>query len=151
MGSNRIVSGRAAARATGALKPPEKDVQIAGFEYMRTLIVPDLRRPLSDFAFAVPNGTMFAGTAKQRAQYMQSLKRQGFKPGVSDIFIALPRETYHGAFIEVKRGPKETPSDAQADWLRIATQMQYFAQIAFGLDELLAILKFYAALPSYGK
>lgn len=149
MGSNRIVKARA--RSTGATKPLEKEVQVAGFQFMRTLYVSDLRQPLSDFAFAVPNGTMLAGTAKQRAQYMQSLKAQGFKPGVSDIFIALPRGSYHGAFIEVKRGPKETPSDAQATWLRTAGGAGYLAQVAFGLDELLAILRFYAALPPYGK
>jgi hypothetical protein len=45
---------------------------------------------LQDFSYMVPNGTQLAGGRTRRAQYMSSLKAQGFRPGVSDIVIAYP-------------------------------------------------------------
>lgn len=146
MGSNRIVSGRAASRAVGLTKPLEKEVQVAAFEYMQAIIVPDLGRALSDFAFAVPNGTMLAGSAKQRAQYMNSLKAQGFKVGVSDVMLALPRAHFHGAFIEIKRDAKSPVSIEQMNWLALMEQVGYWTRLARGLDETLFVLRAYVQL-----
>jgi len=59
--------------------------------------------PVLDYMFAVPNGAHLAGNNIQRAKQMARLKKQGLKPGVSDIFIPLPMPPYHGLFIELKR------------------------------------------------
>lgn len=132
-GSNRFITGSAARRAlTQATAPLEKEVQIRLFQYMATLRVGN--GALADYAYAVPNGTMLAGSAKQRAQYMQSLKNQGLRPGVSDICIALPIGKYHGAYIETKRSTKEHPSVDQAAWLLRMDSAGYFTGVAGGFD-----------------
>lgn len=40
-----------------------------------------------------------------------NLKLMGLRPGVSDIFVYYPTNTYHGLWLEVKRDKKYTPSE----------------------------------------
>ena len=118
--------------------PLEKDQQAALFEWMAYICVPlegvPSWLPLSDIAFAVPNGTSIAGTPKQRAMYMASLKKQGFKPGVSDIVIPYPVLANHGLFIELKRDKTSPVSDAQWEWRDLMRRLNYKAEVCVGFD-----------------
>jgi hypothetical protein len=131
--------------------PKESKQQEMLFEWMSYVRVPVSRGgakgtiapewlPLSDLAFAVPNGTSIAGTDKQRAMYMAALKRQGFKVGVSDIVIPFPTVAYHGLYLELKRDKKAKISDAQKDWRALMRRLDYRAEIAIGFDEAKAII-----------
>ena len=51
----------------------------------------------------VPNGAVLAGDARQRAIQMAKMKRMGFKNGVSDCFLAVPKGGFAGLWIEMKR------------------------------------------------
>lgn len=51
--------------------------------------------------FAIPNGALY-GTGIERVIRAKMLKAEGVTPGVSDLFLAIPRSEYCGAFIEVK-------------------------------------------------
>jgi VRR-NUC domain. len=135
MARTRYVTGRAAARAVGLItKPLESDIQTAVFDLLKTFPV-YTGMTLWDFSYAVPNGTMFAGTAEQRAKYMNALKKQGFKPGVSDIVIAFPLHGYHGAYIELKRDKRSPIRDEQITWRARMKTAGYFAEIVVGQDE----------------
>lgn len=90
--------------------------------------------PLSDIAFAVPNGTSIAGTPKQRAMYMASLKKQGFRVGVSDIVIPYPVLPHHGLFIELKRDKTSPVSDEQWAWRDLMRRLGYVAEVCVGFD-----------------
>lgn len=134
--------------------PLEKDQQQALFEWMGYVRVPISRGgakgvitpewlPLTDVAFAVPNGTSIAGTPEQRAKYMASLKRQGFKPGVSDIVIPFPTVAYHGLFIELKREKSSPVGDDQIAWRDRMRRLDYRAEIAVGFAEAKAVIEDY--------
>ncbi len=148
---------RTRSRSVGLVAVPlEKDQQAALFEWMEYVRVPVSRGgykgsltqewlPLTDVAFAVPNGTSIAGTPKQRAMYMASLKKQGFKPGVSDIVVPYPTVAYHGLFIELKREKSSPVSDAQVEWRDLMRRLDYRAEIAVGFDTAKAIIEEYLA------
>ena len=126
-----------------------------------------LREPrLQDYSYMVPNGTQLAGARNRRAQYMASLKAQGFKPGVSDIVIAYPtyRPGYHGqgggadefghfgAYIELKRhvsayrGPaaiKNAIRKEQRDWLELMSSVGYWAAVAYGFEDFKELVGLY--------
>lgn len=136
--------------------PKESKQQEALFEWMEFVRVPVFRMddagnhttkqdwfPLTDLAYAVPNGTSIAGTPKQRAMYMQSLKKQGFKVGVSDIVIPFPTAAYHGLYLELKRDKHSVVSDAQKTWRLLMRRLDYRAEIAVGQDEARAIITDY--------
>lgn len=102
----------------------------------------------------VPNGTQLAGGRQRRAQYMASLKAQGFRPGVSDIVIAYPTHNYHGAYIELKRdpaaykGPKALATalrPEQRDWLERMDAVGYWTAVAYGVDDFKRLVESYMA------
>lgn len=119
-----------------AVGPPlESAAQKAYFEYLRTVACPQHPgKTLWDFAYAVPNGTMLAGSAEQRARYMTFLKAQGLKPGVSDVCIALPVGRWHGMYLEMKRDRKAPVTADQKEWLALMALVGYYAEVAPGLD-----------------
>lgn len=127
--------------------PKESKQQESLFEWMAWVRVPILRKnltpewvPLTDIAFAVPNGASIAGDAGQRARYMAALKRQGFKNGVSDIVIPYPTVAYHGLFIELKRDKGSKISDDQIEFQKLMRRLDYRAEIAIGWDAARAVI-----------
>ena len=129
-------------------KPKESDHQAAYFGWLKTVFVmlgPE-RHPLWNFAYAIPNGTMFAGDSRQRAIYMNSLKKQGFKVGVSDVNIDLPRGPYHGARFELKRDKTSKVSEEQKAWCGLMARAGYYARIVCGYDEIVAETRNYLSM-----
>lgn len=68
----------------------EEQEQICVFDWIR------VNPAILPFAFHIAN------ERKATAHYGKKLKRLGVKSGVSDIFIAIPRATYSGLFLEMK-------------------------------------------------
>lgn len=135
--------------------PKESKQQEMLFEWMALVRVavppltaqPDTRPvtwyPLSAIAFAVPNGLSIAGTDAQRARYMAALKRQGFKPGVSDIVIPYPTLKYPGLFIELKRDRNSKVSDDQREWRLRMELLGYRAEICVGWEAARSVINDY--------
>jgi hypothetical protein len=136
--------------------PKESKQQEMLFEWMSYIRVPVARMdaagnltatedwvPLTDIAYAVPNGTSIAGTPKQRAMYMAALKRQGFKVGVSDIVIPFPTVARHGLYLELKRDKTSKVSKDQKNWRLLMRRLDYRAEIAVGFDEAKTIIEDY--------
>ncbi len=109
---------------------------------------------LQDFSYMVPNGTQLAGSRNRRAAYMASLKAQGFKVGVSDLYISYPAKGYHGAYIELKRdpgaytGPKALRTalrPEQRQWLELMGGVGYWTGVAYGFEDFQRHVKNYLA------
>lgn len=77
---------------------------------------------------------MLAGSQAQRARYMNFLKTQGLKTGVSDIVIALPRGQYHGAYMELKRDASSRITPDQRGWIELMSAVGYCSAIVKGYD-----------------
>jgi len=74
----------------------------------------------------IPNG------GKRDGREALSLKRQGVKSGVCDLFLPVRRANYGGLYIELKRpgtNAEKELSDKQIEFLRFA-QVQMFATMA---------------------
>ena len=98
---------------------PESQEQIALFDWIR------LQPTLSAYAFSIPN------ESKRSPQLGYRLKRMGMRAGVSDLFIAIPREPYHGLFIEMKAGSnKATPTQLQ--FIKDMRKQGYEAEVCWG-------------------
>lgn len=104
----------------------------------------------ADCLVAIPNGTFLSGTKIQRAIQMKNLKREGFKPGASDLFFTVPRGTFHGMWLEMKDVNKteKSLSTAQADHLELMEKMGYFACWAAGADAAIEYINNYMSLPA---
>lgn len=60
------------------------------------------------------------------------LKRMGLRKGVSDFFIPLPRNGYHGLWIELKPMKGGKLSKEQKEWLDRMKSLGYAAYVAQG-------------------
>ena len=75
----------------------EHDQQCAIVEWFK------MQYPMySECIISIPNGAHLAGSVKQRMLKMIRMKREGFKNGVSDLFIAVPKNNKSGLWIEMK-------------------------------------------------
>ena len=66
-------------------------------------------------------------------------KLTGIKPGVSDYFLALPRQGKCGYWLEMKRIKNSKTSPEQQSFLEHMRSIGYAADVCYGADE--AILK----------
>ena len=115
--------------------PTEAQIQAALFEWAayNRLKYPELK-----LLHAIPNG---GGRHPAEAA---NLRRQGVKPGVSDIFLPVARRCYHGIYIELKAAKGKLRS-AQRSWLAAVSRQGYYATMCRGIDEAIALLSWYLA------
>jgi hypothetical protein len=91
---------------------PEDAMQAALFRWLR--VTKYRGRPIADFAWHTPNG------GRRNPREAQRFRLLGVKPGVPDVFVAIPRDGSHGLFLELKAGRNtltETQLGVQADLL----------------------------------
>lgn len=68
---------------------------------------------LSDLLLLIPNGAYLGNEPKQRAITMGRLKRTGFRNGVFDYLLPVPKAPYPGLWLELKRRQIGIVSDDQ--------------------------------------
>jgi hypothetical protein len=103
------------------------------------------RFPALRLLFAIPNG------GARHLRVAQSMKEEGAKPGVPDLFLPVARHGHHGLFLEMKtekhrpkrEGSKGGLSDVQIDWLTDLREQGFKAEVAYGRDEAIQILTDY--------
>lgn len=76
--------------------------------------------------FAIPNGGLRDKITAAK------LKAEGVKPGVSDLFLPVPRGKWHGLFIEMKILGNEKPKPAQVQFMNDMKKMGYGACVCVG-------------------
>lgn len=100
--------------------------------------------PGIQFMFAIPNGGQRDAITGAR------LKMTGVKPGVPDVFLPLPRRTYAGLFIEMKKpADKEKKvragktSSAQDVYIEYLTAAHYLVVVCFSWEDAVQALIWY--------
>ena len=74
------------------------------------------------------------------------LRRMGVVPGVSDLFLPVARNGFHGIWIEMKRKHGGRLSADQKDWIEGMREEGYKAVRADGAEEAIAILEEYLGI-----
>lgn len=110
-------------------KTYERDEQKAIFDYAR------MRKDLK-WLFAIPNG------GKRELKEAMSLKAQGVKAGVPDMFLPLAKHGYHGLFIELKVG-NNTTSKQQDEFIKDVRLNDYKCEVCYGAKEAIKVLEEY--------
>lgn len=95
------------------------------------------REQLLPLLFAIPNG----GARDPRVA--ASLKMEGVRPGVPDIFFAKPVFGKCGLFIEMKKAKGGSTSADQKAMMECLVQQGYCCVVAKGCDEAFGALKAY--------
>ncbi len=103
--------------------PLECTEQKALFEWAATQ--PSIR----DYLIAIPNG------GSRHPVEAHNLKLQGVRAGVPDIFFAVPREKFHGLWIELKRTKGGMLSDQQIFYLDLLQNQGYRTAVCRGWVE----------------
>lgn len=114
----------------------ESDLQRSCITWFRAQY-PHLRNLL----FAIPNG------GKRDAREARNLKMQGVTPGVPDLFLAVPLESFSGLFLELKSG-RNKPTDLQVTMMAQLRHRGYFVQVIRSLEEFKKNVDWYL-LPGY--
>ncbi len=83
--------------------------------------------PELELLFAIPNG----GFRKMKTAI--TLKKEGVKSGVPDLFLPVSRGVWHGLFIEMKSS-KGNMSGPQRYWQRILRQQSYKVEMCRGFE-----------------
>ena len=86
--------------------------------------------------FHIPNG------GKRDARTAAILKRSGVKKGVPDLCLPIPRNGYHGLWIELKVGQNK-PTFDQKRWLNELNRQGYLAKVCVGYSEAIQLIANY--------
>lgn len=86
--------------------------------------------PALKYMFAIPNGGL------RDVRVASSLKAEGVKAGVPDIFLPVCRFTKakYGLFIEMKWG-KNKPTEEQIEFINYATSASYQCEVCYSWEE----------------
>jgi VRR-NUC domain len=95
--------------------------------------------------YAIPNGGR--RTLMEGARF----KRGGVKKGIPDLCLPIPKEPYHGLYIEMKTVLGGVISYDQKQWIKILNSLGYIAKVARGADEAIQITMDYLGLNDAGK
>jgi hypothetical protein len=90
---------------------------------------------LSQLLIMIPNGTKLFGTPKERAMQMARMKRLGFRSGVFDYLLPIPRAPYPGLWLELKRRQLGVVSDEQGLFKLDMEVLGWKTAIAKGWEE----------------
>ncbi len=86
-----------------------------------------------DLLFAIPNGLPIFDK-ELRVKIYNRLNKEGLKAGVPDLFLAVPKGIYHGAFIEIKYGDDRLRKN-QFDMIELLSANGYKCLVVNSLDE----------------
>lgn len=105
--------------------------------------------------FSNPNGADISGYSTKglsiktvKSIKMKKMKKEGFKNGVSDVQLTVPRGGYHGLWVEMKRvnGKEKDVSDDQMAHIILMRELGHKAEWAAGAEEAIRITKAYMDL-----
>ena len=85
---------------------------------------------LGNHLFAIPNGGTLKGGPREGARR----KAEGVGAGVSDLFLPIPRNGFHGLWLELKATHPNNAavSKVQLEWGELMTTQGYFFVVCLG-------------------
>lgn len=86
--------------------------------------------------FAIPNGGQRNVIAGAR------LKAEGMRRGIPDLMLAVPRNNWHGLFLELKVAGNY-PTAEQKEAMAFLIEQQYRAVLCYGAGEAISTIKEY--------
>jgi hypothetical protein len=99
--------------------------------------------------FAIPNGAALTSHKDRRGRRFSpqaaKLKAEGLRAGVPDLCLPVPRQDFHGMFIELKTG-KNRPTAEQVKFLDTLAEQGYYAAVCWGAEEAIAEIKAYLGI-----
>ena len=114
----------------------DEQVKVINWCFDHTREYPEL-----DLIFAIPNGAMLGG-GRVGAIRANSLKAEGMRPGVCDLFLPAPHGKWHGMFIEMKTEIGKL-SENQKEFIARVEEQGYFTAVCYGANEAIVQLDFY--------
>src|SRR5437899_5769540 len=108
------------------ITPSEHASQVEFFKWWRRFAA--VHNLPSQLCFAIPNASKLTDGGRIWKY------AEGLTPGISDIFLAIPRDQFHGLFIEMKRRPN-SPSVVQAEFQREAFRYGYLAVTSYSCED----------------
>lgn len=84
----------------------------------------------------------FPNEGKRSIHYGKMLKSLGMRKGVVDLFIAVPKRGYGGAWIELKSENGKLKPEQEA-FLRDMKQQNFYTRVTWSLDEAIKIIEWY--------
>jgi hypothetical protein len=91
---------------------------------------------------AIPNGGSRGDSVKSRAIRGATMKAEGVKEGIPDVFLPFPAKNYAGLYIEMKK-PGGKPSTAQKLFGEYALKSGYAWHLCETWEDAYAIVKKY--------
>lgn len=70
------------------------------------------------------------------------LKRMGVAKGYPDIFVPLPKNGFHGFYLEMKSEDGDLKKE-QVEWLMYLKDQKYYAEVAYSFEEAKTHFLFY--------
>lgn len=101
---------------------------------------------LSDLLLMIPNGAYLGGDPRQRAITMGRMKRMGFRSGIFDYLLPVPRGAFPGLWLELKRRQLGVVSNEQGFFKLDMEVLGWKTAIARGWEEARVVITEYLAL-----
>lgn len=113
--------------------PTEHDEQVNVMQRASYILSPE------DYQLfhAIPNG------GDRNIVVAKKLRAEGVRKGIPDLFLPVPRQGYHGLYIEMKRRKRARVSPEQEEIHRLLSEQGYAVYVCYGSDEALAVLENY--------
>lgn len=96
--------------------------------------------PELELLHAIPMG------GKRHIAVAKKLKAEGAKAGVPDVCLPVPRQGYHGLYIENKWG-RNTPTESQQWWIDQLREQGFRVEVCYSCQAALDVLVDYLTLP----
>lgn len=100
------------------------------------------RYPELGLLYHIPNG------GSRNTLEAANLKRQGVKAGVPDLCLPVPKNGWHGLYIEMKYG-RNKATVKQREWLDALRRQGYYAAVCYGAQEAEELIAGYLQIPGY--
>jgi len=113
------------------MKHKESELQILCVNWFR-LSFPHYKMLL----FSIPNG------GHRNLLTAVKMKREGVVAGVPDLFLSLPRNGFHGMYIEMKHGKGKLTAN-QVAFIEQVTKHNYKCEVINSLDQFIREVTYY--------
>lgn len=100
------------------------------------------KHPELKLIFHIPNG------GSRNTAEAANLKRQGVKAGVPDLCLPVPKNGYHGLYIEMKYGRNKS-TQKQEEWQKALREQGYYVAVCYGAEEAERLIASYLQMAGY--